>query len=486
MANKTKKGGVKAAQVNNEHAAEAAAAQVVNGTPAQKSNTSSSDSQATIIGVLHDRFYKDENAAEHTGLPQETVDKINEVNAISAAVWMCQEVANGNSKFAATMRIGMLEKIKEIAPTIPGLNIDATKLLPGKDASTVTVPANAVEITDETKEVLKKDADARKEVDGKEFDVTTMNAQDLNHALRGLMAIHNGENLIGNLNKAIELWREYKKYNDKANVEKYDNMKPYEVFLEIYKITGDIGVIGTGIGKWGYFVTVSTGTPVPAFCSLRNSAYDSKTKSYKYNDTEVADMVKTLVICQANITIADHTKSLSETDKNKDKDAYELHEHAIERAKGVINMMANCDSNYLDTFIEKVSSSDPKIRNGVHRVVTGIIGSYFGDLSKEKVATIKDDSKNAVIKHYVGYITNLFRDPSNQLTDYNLGLAPKFDFKTNEEIEAEVKATKEAKKKADEEKAKKKAKETKKAETKKAAKEATKKQLGQLKLNAHN
>ena len=140
MANNKKKGGVKSAQVNNEQAAAAAAAQVNNGTSAQKSNTSSSDAQATVIGVLHDRFYKDEKAAEHTGLPQGTVDKINEVNAIAAAVWMCQEVANGNSNFAATMRVGMLEKIKEIAPTIPGLNIDETKLLPGSKEGTIVLP----------------------------------------------------------------------------------------------------------------------------------------------------------------------------------------------------------------------------------------------------------------------------------------------------------------------------------------------------------
>lgn len=481
MAKNNKKGGVKTAQVNNENAAAAAAAQVNNGTPAQRSNTSSSDAQATIIGVLHDRFYKDENAAEHTGLPQETVDKINEVNAISAAVWMCQEVANGNSKFAATMRVGMLEKIKEIAPTIPGLNIDTTKLLPGKDGTTVTVPAEAVEITDDTKKHLENDAKAQKEADGKEYDVTKMSDQDLSHALRGLMATHNSESIIDNINKAIELWREYKKFTDKTNVEKYDNMKPYEVFQEIYGITGDIGVVGTGIGKWAYFVTASVGTPVPAFCALRNHAYDSATNKYKYTDLEVADMTKTLVICQANITIADHTKALETTDK-KEKDKVELHENAINRAKGIIEMMTNCDTKYLDEFVEKASSTDARVRNGVHRVITGIIGTYFGDLSKEKVSTIKDDSLKATIKHYIGYITNLFRDPSNQLTDYNLGSAPQFIFKTNDEIEAEVKAAKDAKKAADAAKAKQKEKDAKKAakaaakaEAKAAAKDATKK-----------
>lgn len=484
MANKNKKGGVKSAQVNNEQnaAVEAAQAQVNNGAPAQRSNTSSPDAQATIIGVLHDRFCKDENAAEHTGLPQATVDKINELNAISAAVWMCQEIANGNSKFAATMRVGMLEKIKEIAPTIPGLNIDSTKLLPGKNDDTVIVPAEAVEITEETKEKLEKDAEAQKKAAGKTYDVTKMSDNDLKEALNYLMTTHNSENVIDNLNKAVELYREYKKHTDKSNAEKYDNMKPYEIFQEVYNITGDMGILGSGIGKWAYFVTVSVGTPVPAFCSLRNYAYDEKTKTYKYTDLEVADLVKMLIMYRANVTINDHTELLKKTDKEKDKENYELHEHAIERAKNAINMMVNCNTEYLDAFLEKAKSTDPKVRNGVHRVTTGIVGSYFGDLSKEKVATIKADSLYATTKHYIGYITNLFRDPSNQLTDYNLGLAPQFIFKTNEEIEAEAKAAKEAKKAADAKKAKekekealKKAKAEAKAEAKAAAKNATKK-----------
>lgn len=487
MANNKKKGGVKAAQVNNEKeaAAAAAAAQVNNGTPAQKSNTSSSDAQATVIGVLHDRFYKDENAAEHTGLPQETVDKINEVNAIAAAVWMCQEVANGNSNFAATMRVGMLEKIKEIAPTIPGLNIDETKLLPGSKEGTVVLPATAVEITEETKAALNEDAAAQQAASGKTYKVEELNDTTFKEALNYLMTTHDGETIIDNLNKAVELYREYKMYHDKKNSETYKDMSKCEIFLEIRKLTGKVGILGSGIGNWSYFVTVSFGTPVPAFCSLRNSAYDEEKKEYKYSDQEVADIVKMLVVSRANMTIEEHKLAISKLDKKDKKynDDVATHNNAIKHAEEAINMMSNCSADYMSNFADKFNAADAKERNGVHRVITGIIGSYFKDLSKEKVATIKDDSLVETTKYYIGYITNLFREPSNQLTDFNIGLAPEFVFKTNKEIEEEVKAAKAEKKAKAESKAKDKAS---KSKNDKETKSAAKKQLDQLKLNAHN
>lgn len=458
MANK-KKGGVKSAQVNNEQAsvaAAAAASQVNNGTSAQKSNTSSSDAQATVIGVLHDRFYKDENAAKHTGLPQGTVDKINEVNAIAAAVWMCQEVANGNSNFAATMRVGMLEKIKEIAPTIPGLNIDETKLLPGSKEGTVVLPAIAVEITGETKEALKEDAAAQQAADGKTYKVEELDDTAFKEALNYLMTTHDGETVIDNLNKAVELYREYKLYHDKKNSETYENMSKCEIFLEIRKLTGKVGILGSGIGNWSYFVTVLTRTPVPAFCSLRDYAYDAEKKEYKYSDQEIADLVKMLVVSRANMTIEEHKLAISKLDK-KDKKGIETHNSAIKHAEDAISMMSNCSADYMNSFADKFKTTDAKERNGVHRVITGIIGSYFKYLPDEKVATIKEDSLVETIKYYIGYITNLFREPSNQLTDFNIGLAPEFVFKTNKEIEEEVKAAKAEKKAKAESKAKDKA-----------------------------
>lgn len=474
MANNKKKGGIKAAQVNNEKeaaAAAAAAAQVNNGAPAQKSNTSSSDAQATVIGVLHDRFYKDENAAEHTGLPQGTVDKINEVNAIAAAVWMCQEVANGNSNFAATMRVGMLEKIKEIAPTIPGLNIDETKLLPGSKEGTVVLPATAVEITEETKTALNEDAAAQQAANGKTYKVEELNDTTFKEALNYLMTTHDGETIIDNLNKAAELYREYKMYHDKKNSETYKNMSKCAIFLEVRKLTGKVGILGSGIGSWAYFVTVSTGTPVPAFCSLRGDAYDAEKKEYKYSDQEIADLVKMLVVSRANMIIEEHKLAISKLGKD-DKEGIETHNRAIKHAEEAISMMSNCGADYMNNFADKFKTTDAKERNGVHRVITGIIGSYFKDLPNEKVAAIKEDSLVNTIKYYIGYITNLFREPSNQLTDFNIGLAPEFVFKTNKEIEEEIKAAKAEKKAKAESKAKDKAS---KSKDNKETKSATKK-----------
>lgn len=484
MANK-KKGGVKPAQVNNGGSANAAeiaakaAEQVATKNQYGSGVSSSSDSQATVIGVLNDRFFKDKDAAKNTGLPQETIGKINEINALAAVVWMSQEIMNGNSNFSVTMRAGMLEKIKEVAGSIPGFSISTEKLLPGSSDGTVQVPSTAVEITEETKKALEEDAAAQQAANGKTYKVEELNDATFKEALNYLMTTHDGETIIDNLNKAVDLYREYKMYHDKKNSETYKNMSKCAIFLEIRKLTGKVGILGSGIGNWAYFVTVSVGTPIPAFCSLRNSAYDAEKKEYKYSDQEIADLVKMLVISRANMTIEEHKLAISKLDKN-DKEGIETHNSAIKHAEEAIGMMSNCNADYMNGFADKFKTTDAKERNGVHRVITGIIGSYFKDLPDEKVAAIKEDSLVDTIKYYIGYITNLFREPSNQLTDFNIGLAPEFVFKTNKEIEEEVKAAKAEKKAKTEQKAKDKASKSKDNSGKdskddKKAKSATKK-----------
>ena len=163
-----------------------------------------------------------------------------------------------------------------------------------------------------------------------------------------------------------------------------------------------------------------------------------------------------LVISRANMTIEEHKLAISKLDKN-DKEGIETHNNAIKHAEEAISMMSNCSADYMNSFTDKFKTTDAKERNGVHRVITGIVGSYFKELPTEKVATIKEDSLVETIKYYIGYITNLFREPSNQLTDFNIGLAPKFVFKTNKEIEEEIKAAKAEKKAKAESKAKDKA-----------------------------
>ena len=38
--------------------------------------------QVDLLKMAHERFFLDEKAAEHTGFPQGTIDKLNHINAL--------------------------------------------------------------------------------------------------------------------------------------------------------------------------------------------------------------------------------------------------------------------------------------------------------------------------------------------------------------------------------------------------------------------
>ena len=88
MAKKNNKGNVKIAQNNNNgvdngvnSAVDAAAMLTTAGGASMDRNH-----QVDLLKMAHERFFLDENAAEHTGFPQGTIDKLNHINALGIAV----------------------------------------------------------------------------------------------------------------------------------------------------------------------------------------------------------------------------------------------------------------------------------------------------------------------------------------------------------------------------------------------------------------
>ncbi len=101
MANKKNKGNVKIAQNNNNGgnngvnaAVEAAAMLTTAGGASMDRNR-----QVDLLKMAHERFFLDDKAAEHTGFPQGTIDKLNHINALGIAVCVCNEVKYGTSDF---------------------------------------------------------------------------------------------------------------------------------------------------------------------------------------------------------------------------------------------------------------------------------------------------------------------------------------------------------------------------------------------------
>ena len=190
MANKKNKGNVKVAQNNNNGdnganaAIEAAAMLTTTG-----GSTMDRNHQVDLLKMAHERFFLDENAAEHTGFQQGAIAKINHINALGIAVCVCNEVKYGTSDFAMTIRKSALPELTEALNEI-GVSFDETKLLPSaKDAEAVEVTGEAVKIPEETAEKLDKDAQARAATAGKVFDPTKIkDEEELKKALSGFLS----------------------------------------------------------------------------------------------------------------------------------------------------------------------------------------------------------------------------------------------------------------------------------------------------------
>lgn len=487
MANKkNNKGNVKIAQNNNNggdngvnSAVEAAAMLTTTGGSSMDRNH-----QVDLLKMAHERYFLDENAAEHTGFPQGIIDKLNHINALGIAVCMCNEAKYGTSDFAVVLRKSALPELSEALKEI-GVSFDETKLLPSTDdAEAVEIPAAAVEVSEETAEKLEKDAEARAATAGKVFDPTKIkDEEELKKALSGFLAMNRDSKLMDSIMQCVNFYKAYrsitakraiesaektlKETKDKqykANAEKalasakndlerIKNMSFHDVFREVVNFTGRVGTLTYGIGAHLFNVTATTGSPVSAFCELRDHSTNKETGVCKYTDNQIADVVKCLVI-----TGADEVRSKGEALIKADSELPEK-----DRVKGHVEV-ANKNIAFADkataavlaapgSFVESLKQNFLDGNSFAKKTVIAIKRAYYRDVAPEMMAKVKPDSMLDNATQYAGIVSNLFRNPSDPLVGYAKENINDLVFKTDEEIKAEEEAVAKAAKEAADNKA---------------------------------
>lgn len=504
MAKKNNKGNVKVAQNNNNGgnngvnaAVEAAAILTTTGGSSMDRNH-----QVDLLKMTHERFFLDEKAAEHTGFPQGAIDKINHINALGIAVCVCNEVKYGSSDFAVVIRKAALPELTEALKEI-GVSFDDTKLLPSKDdADAVEVTASAVQVSEETSKKLEEDAKARAATAGKVFDPTKIkDEEELKEALSGFLAMNRDSKLMDSIMQCVNFYKAYrsieakraiesaektlketkdKKYKANAekalayaknDLERIKNMSFHDVFREVVNFTGRVGTLTYGIGSHLFNVTATSGSPVSAFCELRDHSTDKNTGVCKYTDNQIADAVKCLVIIGADEVRSKGTALLEAENKLPEKDRVKDH---IETANKNIAFADKATAAVLaapGSFVESLKQNFLDGNNFAKRTVITIKRAYYRDVAPEMMAKVKPDSMLDNATQYAGIISNLFRNPSDPLVGYAKENIIDLAFKTDEEIKAEeeavAKAAKEAAEKKVAEKKKKEAKGKAKAQVKK-------------------
>lgn len=503
MANKKNKGNIKVAQNNNNGdngvnaAVEAAAMLTTTGGSSMDRNH-----QVDLLKMAHDRFFLDENAAEHTGIPQGAIDKLNHINALGIAVCMCNEVKYGSSDFAVVIRKSALPELKEALKEI-GVNFDEAKLLPSADdAEAVEVTSAAVTVSEETSKKLEEDAEARAATAGKVFDPTKIkNEEELKKALSGFLAMNRDSKLMDSIMQCVNFYKayrsieakraiesaektlketkdkEYKANAEKAlasaknDLERIKNMSFHDVFREVVSFTGRVGTLTYGIGSHLFNVTATSGSPVSAFCELRDHSTDKNTGICKYTDNQIADAVKCLVLIGADDVRSKGTALLEAENKLPEKDRVKDH---IDTANKNIAFADKATAAVLAApgeFVENLKKNFLDGNNFAKKTVISIKRAYYRDVPTEMMAKVKPDSMLDNATQYAGIISNLFRNPSDPLVGYAKENVIDLAFKTDEEIKAEEEAVAKAAKEA----ADKKAAENKKKEAKGKAKAQVKK-----------
>lgn len=503
MAKKNNKGNVKVAQNNNnggnnaDAAVEAAAMLTTTGGSSMDRNH-----QVDLLKMAHERFFLDEKAAEHTGFPQGTIDKLNHINALGIAVCVCNEVKYGTSDFAVVIRKSALPELTEALKEI-GVSFDDTKLLPSKDdVEAIEVTASAVTISEETAKSLEKDTKARAATAGKVFDPTKIkNEEELKEALSGFLAMNRDSKLMDSIMQCVNFYKSYrsieakraitsaentlkntkdKKYKENAekalasaknDMERLKNMNFHDTFRKIVELTGRVGTLTYGIGAHFFNVTATSGSPVSAFCELRDHSTDKNTGVCKYTDDQIADAVKCLVIIGADDVRSKGKTLLEEENKLPEKERVKEH---IDTANKNIAFADKATAAVLAApgeFVENLKKNFLEGNNFAKKTVLAIKRAYYRDVNPEMMAKVKPDSMLDNATQYAGIISNLFRNPSDPLVGYAKENIIDLEFKTDEEIKAEEEAVvKDAK-----EAAEKKAAEDKKKEAKGKAKAQVKK-----------
>lgn len=503
MAKKNGKGNVKVAQNNNnggnnaDAAVEAAAMLTTTGGSSMDRNH-----QVDLLKMAHERFFLDEKAAEHTGFPQGAIDKINHINALGIAVCVCNEVKYGSSDFAVVIRKAALPELTEALKEI-GVSFDNTKLLPSKnDADAVEVTASAVQVSEETSKKLEEDAKARAATAGKVFDPTKIkDEKELKEALSGFLAMNRDSKLMDSIMQCVNFYKSYrsieakraiesaektlkntkdKKYKENAekalasaknDMERIKNMSFHDMFRKIVEFTGRVGTLTYGIGAHLFNVTATSGSPVSAFCELRDHSTDKNTGVCKYTDDQIADVVKCLVIIGADEVRSKGETALEAENKLPEKERIQDH---IDIANKNIAFADKATAAVLaapGSFVESLKQNFLDGNNFAKKTVIAIKRVYYRDVTPDMMAKVKPDSMLDNATQYAGIISNLFRNPSDPLVGYAKENIIDLEFKTDEEIKAEEEAVAKAAKEA----ADKKAAEDKKKEAKGKAKAQVKK-----------
>lgn len=390
-----------------------------------------------LLKIMHETYRLDPKAAEHIGIEQDTVDKINRITAIGQVAVLTNEIALAQTPFAVAMRVTQLEAIKEVAPLL-GVNIDA-KALPAPDKNgVVELPSSAVKISKEAKEAAAEErAAATKKVVS---DPTKIESEEqLKESLTSILVKGNGsDNFYDKVVTAINFYESYlgvkasKSENKEEELAALKKKSRADFLTDIAHMLGRCPFTIGGMAKFMFEQTERTKNPVVAFCTLRNASLNKKTGMPQIDDSLVADIVKVLVrwyadseIQESNRIIAGMEKDIELLKKDAKKNAKGIEQggQKIEKVKEHIAAIeevvtsANVPSREIvDSFVENYSDSNREGYKFARMMGSKIMETYYPGIKPKEIV---QDNLVHNLQQYIGVIFNLFLPAMQQLNDFS-------------------------------------------------------------------
>lgn len=417
-----------------------------------------------LLNLANDVFRKDPDAERKYSL--EVRESMNTIIAAGVVAALADEAIYGNTTFGITLSNKLYPQLIAAANDM-GIKLPNIKALPQKEGN-VQINANAISISKETRETLKKEKEIEEEKP--ELNPEKINSEDeLIKALSYILITgpKTGKSIKDTLVNAVDFMRIYRmKFADKAENSaeaklKYDNRTMEDWLNDIFSFVKPTFLMH-GIGR-GLVSTIGLEkSPITAFCIFRNALTNKETNAVEWDDQSIADAIKSIVKFICKETIANENKGIENLDKKTpDYDnIVKKYQSSIDHYNNIVKDMINTDVSIIENLPKEYESKNETFVKIFGRIKNIFYPQETGTMYKNIVSNIQQ---------YAGYIINLFRDEGTKIMDYGIENVHTLEQYTEEELKEMRKAEVEKKKEEKTEK-----QETKKEETKPAAAPAPK------------
>lgn len=387
--------------------------------------------QVDLLNGLKTFFHDDPNAKTRFG--EAVVEKIDGITAIGFVTVLVNEIVSAKTPFAVKMSSAQLGAITEVAPML-GIQIDS-KLLPAPNADgTVQVPSNAVVVSKETKEKVKKEkavVDEKPTTDPSKI----TNDEQLKKSLVFILGDTSASTRpYDHMVRATEFFRsvrslEASKLADadesKTKLAEIKAKSVSDILEDMRLLIGECPFSTVGLAHYVFNQARETRNPVSPFIILYRSSRN-KTTNAGLEDSTVAAIVKVLVnwnidehLKEYEVAYKRHEKTVKDSSESVRKSMLEPIQKNIDYCKSIKECISHPNFDAVESLIDDFKGEDVKKKNAATFIVRNIIDLWMPDVKFDELeSNEKKDEILENVKKRAGVIVNAFLDPLEQNIAY--------------------------------------------------------------------